>query len=431
MNFLNSIFYKSLVALYRLNINGDGRTKNAIVDAIYEGLVIGEKGLNVARLEMALETATDDWLDFWGNTFGVLRLNGESDDAYRKRIIEEITAPKNTIGSIKEATARHIKRKNPNSTLEAKDVRIFEPWTELFKLDARGYLDGRGRLISYEYWNYAVIDVSLPDSSLITPDLIKYLNKVKAGGVKIAFTISPTWEIVKDPIKEERDLNIYQDIWQQVYAYVSDQFNGFQLLMDGATTKLPDSSIGSRLDVSGRLDGMANIFWEGIELTREYYTTDVIRNPRGSALLDVLDYEYMNGGNEMTIEEAIAMEDESFIGTRDKEKPPVITLDPMVITQSMESLDNGAYVSYVAGKPSNNSFYFGESDVLDFISPDDITLKAGEITIGELAEGITDPTALEKNKTTRAMQSLIKDLIDDTNYKESEQRPITITTSRI
>lgn len=431
MNFLNSIFYKSLVALYRLNVNADGRVKNTIVDAIYEGLLIGSNGLDVAKLEMALETATDDWLDFWGNTFGVLRLNGEKDDDYRVRIIEEITAPKNTIEAIKLATARHLKRKNKNSTIEAKDVRVFEPWTELFKLDVRGYLDGTGRLISYDYWNYAVIDVSLPDSSLITPDLIKYLGKIKAGGVKIAFTISPVWEVVTDPIKEQRDINIYQKIWQQVYSYVSDHFHGFQLLMDGATTKLQDSSVGSRLDVSGRLDGMANVFWEGIELTREYYTTDVIRNPIGSALLDVLDYENMNGGNEMTIEEAIAMEEESFVGTRDKEKPPVITLDPMIIMQSMESLDNGAYVPYVAGSPSKDSFYFGESDVFDFISPDEITLRAGEITIEELSNGISDPKALEINNTTKAMQSLIKDLMDNTNYKESGQRPITITTSRI
>lgn len=431
MNFLNSIFYKSLVALYRLNIGADGRTKNVIIDAIYEGLLIGRNGLDIAKLEMALETATDDWLDFWGNTFGVLRWNGESDDDYRIRIIEEITAPKNTIEAIKQATARHLKRKNKNSTIEAKDVRVFEPWTELFKLDVRGYLDGTGRLISYEYWNYAVIDVSLPDSSLITPDLIKYLGKIKAGGVKIAFTISPVWEVVVDPLKEQRDLNIYQKIWQQVYSYVSDHFRGFQLLMDGATTKLPDSSVGSKLDVSGRLDGMANVFWEGIQHIREYYTSDVIRNPRGSALLDVLDYEYMNGGHEMTIGEAIAMEEESFIGTRDKEKPPVITLDPMVISQSMESLDNGVYVPYVVGKPLKDHLYFGVSDVFDFISPDDITLKAGEIAIGELADGISDPTALEKNRTTRAMQGLIKDLMNKTIYKESEQRPMTITSSQI
>lgn len=430
MNFLNSIFYKSLVALYRLNIDADGRTKNIIVDAIYEGLVIGRNGLDIAKLEMALETATDDWLDFWGNTYDVLRWNGESDDDYRIRIIEEITAPKNTIESIKQATARHLKRKNRNSTIEAKDVRVFEPWTELFKLDVRGYLDGRGRLISYEYWNYSVIDVSLPDSSLITPDLIRYLNKIKAGGVKITFTISPIWEVVTDPIREKRDKNIYQKIWQQLYIYAADQFDGFRLLIDGASSKLMDSGMGSRLDVSGRLDGMANIFWEGIKLTRQYYATGFIRNPLGSTLLDVTDYEYMSG-KELTIEEAISMEEDSFNGTRVEEKKPVITLDAMTITTSMESLDNGSYVSYIIGNPSSELYYFDQSDIFDFISADDILAEVSNVTLGEIEEALADPTALNKNATTKAFQGLVRNLIDETNYRESEQRPMTITTTRI
>lgn len=430
MNFLNSIFYKSLVALYRLNIDADGRTKNIIVDAIYEGLVIGRNGLDIARLEMALETATDDWLDFWGSTYDVLRWNGESDGDYRIRIIEEITAPKNTIESIKQATARHLKRKSRNSTIEAKDVRVFEPWTELFKLDVRGYLDGRGRLISYEYWNYSVIDVSLPDSSLITPDLIRYLNKIKAGGVKIAFTISPIWEVVIDPIREQRDKNIYQKIWQQLYIYATDQFDGFRLLIDGASSKLMDSGMGSRLDVSGRLDGMANIFWEGIELTRQYYATGFIRNPLGSALLDVTDYEYMSG-KELTIEEAISLEEESFNGTRTKEKKPVITLDPMTITTSMESSDNGAYTSYTTGEPSSDLYYFGKSDLFDFISADEILSEVSNVTLGEIEEALADPTALKKNINTRAFQRLVRNLMEETNYRESEQRPITVTTTKI
>ena len=430
MNFLNSIFYKSLVALYRLNIDADGRAKNVIVDAIYEGLLIGRNGLDIAKLEMALETATDDWLDFWGNTFGVLRWNGESDDDYRIRIIEEITAPKNTIEAIKQATARHLKRKNKNSTIEAKDVRVFEPWTELFKLDVRGYLDGTGRLISYEYWNYAVIDVSLPDSSLITPDLIKYLGKIKAGGVKIAFTVSPIWEVVTDPLRKQRDLNIYQKIWQQVYCQVSDEFDGFRLVTDWASSKLPDSSVGSRLDVSGRLDGMANIFWEGIELTRYFYATGFIRNPLGSALLDVTDYEYLSG-KELTIEEAIAIEEDSFNGKRDNEKPPVVTLDAMTITTSMESLDNGAYASYTTGGTSEGLFYFGQSDIFDFISSEDILSGNTNVTVGDVENAISNPTALQKNETTKAFQGLVRSLIEETNYRESEQRPMNITRTKI
>ena len=71
---LNSIFYKSLIALYKLNIGADGRAKSLIIDAIFQSLVIQKDGLNVAILEMALETASGEWLDYWGNTFGDLEI---------------------------------------------------------------------------------------------------------------------------------------------------------------------------------------------------------------------------------------------------------------------------------------------------------------------------------------------------------------------
>ena len=130
MKFLNSIYYKSLVALYKLNTNKDGRAKSIIIDAIFEALVIGKDGLNSAIMQMALETATDDWLDFWGNFLGIYRMYDEEDNEYRLRIIEEIIAPKSTIPALKKATARFLKN-NHKINVGEDSITIFEPWTEL------------------------------------------------------------------------------------------------------------------------------------------------------------------------------------------------------------------------------------------------------------------------------------------------------------
>lgn len=67
MKFINSIYYKVLVAVYKLNENSSDTSKNVIVNAIWQALIIGKDGIDKAMLEMALETATEDWLDFWGN----------------------------------------------------------------------------------------------------------------------------------------------------------------------------------------------------------------------------------------------------------------------------------------------------------------------------------------------------------------------------
>lgn len=58
------------------------------------------QNFNNAILQICLATATDTWLDYWGEYFGIIRLintaGSETDDAYRARIIREITRAKGT-----------------------------------------------------------------------------------------------------------------------------------------------------------------------------------------------------------------------------------------------------------------------------------------------------------------------------------------------
>ena len=318
MNFLNSIFYKSLVALYKLNIDLNGRCKNILIDAIFEGLVIGKEGLDNAKLSMALDTATDDWLDYWGTFFGVYRMYEEDDDTYRKRIIEEIISPKSTIGALKKGTSRYLKYVEKVEIGE-NSVFIFEPWTELLKFDERGFLDGSGRMISYEYWNYGIVEISIPDSTLITKGLIDYLNKIKAGGVKIRFSITPNWGIVVDPDLAEKRYHIWLKIYRETMMYARRNNTAFDLMLDGKLDDLPEDDKGGRLDISKTLEGRQTIFWNGVEFNRTYLATGVIRNHLYSGIISIEDMYTLN--ENMTIEDAIKLENKSFESNRENEGP--------------------------------------------------------------------------------------------------------------
>ncbi|WP_099321086.1 hypothetical protein [Anaerococcus sp. Marseille-P3625] len=330
LRLLNSIYYKSLLALYKLNVDADGRAKSILIDAIFQALVIQKDGLNLAILEMALETANDDWLDYWGNMFGVPRDYQEIDDVYRKRIIIEILTPKNTLEGIKIAAARKINKDN-NENLLPESIRIFEPWTKLIKLDEREYLDGEGRLISYDYWIYSVIDISLPDSSHITPALINYLNRVKAAGVKITFSIAPRWNIIKDQFWEERNTHVYNKIYREHFidiAYVNN--DAFATVPDARIDILLDDLANTILDGKAILEGKQIMFWDGVGKVREIYATGVLRNHLGG-ILSLEDIAKVLEKENPSLEEAYALENESFSADRQKEGRLTMTLKPIEV----------------------------------------------------------------------------------------------------
>ena len=327
---LNSIFYKSLIALYKLNIGADGRAKSLIIDAIFQSLVIQKDGLNLAILEMAMETASGEWLDYWGNTFGVNRDYQEKDDPYRKRIIEEILAPKNTIEAIKRAAARKI-NKDTNENLLPESIRIFEPWTELIKLDERGYLDGSGRLISYDYWIYSVIDISLPDSSQITPALIEYLNKVKAAGVKIVFSIAPRLNIITDYDRAERNTHVYNKIYREHFIDVNNiNHEAFATIPDAKLDYIKDELENTILDGTAILEGKQIIYWEGVGREKEFAATGVLRNHLGG-ILSLEDIARVLDKENPSLEEAFDLENESFNASREKEGRLTMTMKPFEI----------------------------------------------------------------------------------------------------
>lgn len=423
MKLLNSIYYKSLIALYKLNIDKDGRAKSIIIDAIFQGLVIQKDGLNLALLEMAIDTATEDWLDYWGNVFGVLRDFEEKDDDYRKRIVEEILAPKSTNRALTNAATRYIKKNNPEADIKDGDIRIFEPWTRLIKCDSRGYIDGPGRLVSYEYWNYGVVDISISDSSLISKGLIEYLKKIKAGGVQITFSVSPAWDIVEDLNKEDNKYNILKRIHRYTYIYPIEPGQAFKSMIDGASSKVNDSSFGSLIDQRDLLDGNIKVFWSGPVLERSIMATGPIRNHLGSPIASLLSYEnigrtYLKKTKDLTIEEAIQLEKDSFFAERLDESYLTENLSPIEQKTSLISKDRGLYVSFYQDK---DGFNFDQDNILDYASLEEIASfdTAGNLSLDDFALIFNEAKILDP-RTSKSIKIAIKEHMEDKKQKQEE-----------
>lgn len=307
--FLNSIFAKSLAALYKLNQGKDGRSRVALIDSIYQGLVIGKDGLELAKLEMALATATDDWLDYWGYIFAVPRLENESDDKYRDRMIWEIIYPKNTLDGIKHRVERYIKDRRGVDA----PIRIFEPWTKLLKTDDKGRLDGEERLVSYDYWNYGFIDITFPDTGYLTEDLLDYLKRIKAAGVQLVYSFAPSYDLIgiDEAEKERKRYAVYFKDLRRTEMEARAKDDVFR-----TASGHEDDSLLDKKDV---IMGRSKIVENALILERVYYATGVLRNHLGSAVLNLTDYIYLTGNENMTVGDAIGLEEEAFNGTRPEE----------------------------------------------------------------------------------------------------------------
>lgn len=195
MELKRSIFYKNLRALYKLNLGKTNEVHRVIITAIWDLFVLVKGDVDQAKLQMCLNTATGEWLDAWGDYFNIPREPNEPDSSYSQRIVDETIEPKVTLEAIKKSTARWLNRRYGDEWTKD-DISVVEPWKLLLKPSQRGTLSGAAKIMSADYWTYGVIDIALPNSSEITFDLINYLSTIKAAGVKIMWSIRPSWDVV-------------------------------------------------------------------------------------------------------------------------------------------------------------------------------------------------------------------------------------------
>lgn len=164
----------------------------SLLDAFALELQAADDGVASALRQLYLGTAEGEFLEVWGDYFGLLRLAGESDEQYRVRIITETLRPRVT----KLAIERAVRDSTGN------DVELYEPWKNVFTLSESALSRG-DHMADGTYWLHNVaqpisrhpidwrrpleiIERSRPAGTIIAPPLYRPVlhasSDITAGG---------------------------------------------------------------------------------------------------------------------------------------------------------------------------------------------------------------------------------------------------------
>lgn len=170
-------------------------TNFAVLNALNYELTQAEQETIESKIQSSLETATGDYLDKWGDWFGVYRKLGWEDDYYRKRIIRYLLLKRGTIPAIIDAILDFLNDYDAN-------VSIYEPWRNIFYLN-KSKLNGPDRLMG-KYYRSAIIDISIDRP--FPPQIVEVIEAFKPAGVlfylRLNDSMNPNKKIVPMPVSE-------------------------------------------------------------------------------------------------------------------------------------------------------------------------------------------------------------------------------------
>lgn len=174
LKFLSSVFK---------NVGKGGEVHNAVLNALDKAMEDLNEVSDQLKKELAIDTASGEWLDKWGEWFGVSRKAGESDGEYRERILGVLQYEKITIPAI----IFYVKKILGEDTV----VTIYEPYVDL-RIFNRSSFSKQGKFPDGVYNRTAVVDIII--SKPLTKELEFLLNLIRAAGVRIYFTHRPLIE---------------------------------------------------------------------------------------------------------------------------------------------------------------------------------------------------------------------------------------------
>jgi hypothetical protein len=143
-----------------------------VLNALNYELTRAEQETIASKIQSSLESATDTYLDTWGDWFGVYRKDGWDDEYYRARIIRELLLKRGTIPAIIDALVDFL---NDNDAV----VQIYEPWRNIFYTN-KSKLNGDDHLMGY-YYRFAIIDISIDRP--FPPEIVEIIKAFKPAGV--------------------------------------------------------------------------------------------------------------------------------------------------------------------------------------------------------------------------------------------------------
>lgn len=170
-------------------------TNFSILNALNYELTQTEKDTIQSKIQSSLESATGEYLDNWGDWFGVYRKSGWEDDYYRGRIIRYLLLKRGTIPAIIDAILDFLDDYGAN-------VQIYEPWRNIFYLN-KSKLNGEDHLMG-RYYRSAIIDISIDRP--FPPQIIEVIEAFKPAGVlfylRLNDSMNPNKKIVPMPVSE-------------------------------------------------------------------------------------------------------------------------------------------------------------------------------------------------------------------------------------
>lgn len=170
-------------------------TNFSILNALNYELTQTEKDTIQSKIQSSLETSTGEYLDNWGDWFGVYREDGWKDDFYRKRIIRYLLLKRGTIPAIIDAILDFLDDYGAN-------VQIYEPWRNIFYLN-KSKLNGEDHLMG-RYYRFAIIDISIDRP--FPPEIVEVIEAFKPAGVlfylRLNDSMNPNKKIVPMPVSE-------------------------------------------------------------------------------------------------------------------------------------------------------------------------------------------------------------------------------------
>lgn len=222
----------------------------AVLDVFDEELQKVEDDTIHSKAQSFLSTASDEWLDYWGSWFGLKREDNQSDEDYRKALINHVKHARSTVPALKEAIAHFLKT-------NIKNVNIYEPYNDVFFLDDSN-LDSDKYLISDDYYTYGVIDIQI--SVPFPPDVIDIINWFRPAGVLFVLTYrqgagidAPIWTLPPEDAQLKAKLMTFKYMTglDKEYSYSLTPNTRFNNGVTGSPFFLDDSYLDSFAVLSG------------------------------------------------------------------------------------------------------------------------------------------------------------------------------------
>lgn len=146
----------NLAPLHGYKVRGlekpDQEANNAFIHGLQSELDLAETNLYKAKLEGFLDTANNDWLDYWGSWLGLHRYPRENDNDYRQRMKDHVMHKRNTITAIRQAVASFLKTNISN-------IYIYEPYRDMMIYNSSRW--NTYKFYPSTYYRYAVIDIEI------------------------------------------------------------------------------------------------------------------------------------------------------------------------------------------------------------------------------------------------------------------------------